>query len=73
MTMTLMMTMIANTNLQWRVLIIPFPAAAITPVGPSDRRCEKLSRHFKWIRIEKSGINRFDDNDYADDDHDGNR
>ena len=67
------MSMVANTNLQWRVLIIPFPAAAITPVGPLDRRCEKLSRDFKCITIEEAGINRYDENDYADDYHDGNR
>ena len=33
-----MVTIIVNTNLQWRVLMIPFPAAAIIPLGPSEFR-----------------------------------
>ena len=33
---TIKLRIIVNTNLQWRVLIIPFPAAAIIPLGPIE-------------------------------------
>ena len=39
---TIKLRIIVNTNLQWRVLIIPFPAAAIIPLGPLERKLSDL-------------------------------